>query len=319
VYTLRESDQPVHSLGPTIPPSAWAHWADVLDWSVVQLAVLGVTVPPGEHRLAASARLLRQCAHSEQIPDDAVGIHAVTNASRNALDFVEIAQSLPSKPARETLNELSLALRGTVDQADQDRQPYQQQSALWFGTVLRRAGLNPRVSQSPKRPTTPKSPDYLADNGTMTYGIEVKRPRSWRSLQGQHLPKAVEQFAAANVSGAVAVDVADMLNAVSYEDLPGAVEDLSNRLKGLIFTPDHGYNDGYSRVMVTIVYARGTPRIVLDRARGVRILQVANAVFANAFARAENSLSEMRARWLRDAIRNAMPGPDLTSVDPAGS
>jgi hypothetical protein len=298
-------DSQVTTVGPFVEPAAWAAWANALDDSVSLFEAQGVTIPLASHRLRQSAEFVRACAQAERLPDVENGETILSNAARNARDFVEIASCLGTSPSRETRNEIAQALVGSLGEREPDQKPYQLQSSLWFGTVLHRAGLAPR------RPSVTRgqpNPDYLVERGTMTYGIEVKRCASWRALVTTHLPKALGQLRAVGVRGAIALDVTEMVRGVSFESIGSAVRDCSNRLESVIHTPDRGYNAGYDAVMVSVVYARGALRVIYDPTRDVHVIKEGNAVWTQSYCSGGSrcTLADIHALWLRDAIRRTI-------------
>jgi hypothetical protein len=82
------------------------------------------------------------------------------HAFRAALDFIEIARYMPPSLTERDLGDYALAIRRSVVDDEKDRQPYQYQSSLWFGTIRHRAGLNPEVPRTPRKDAT-SNPDYL--------------------------------------------------------------------------------------------------------------------------------------------------------------
>ncbi len=221
---------------------------------------------------------------------------------RAALDFIEIARYMPQALTKRDLGDYALAMRGSVAEDEKDRQPYQYQSSLWFGTVLHRAGLRPEVPKTPRKGATP-NPDYLVEDGSALYGVEVKRPGSWRGLHADHLPKALEQLEAYNAPGAVVVDVTDFVDAPTYEDFDGAVESLGDRLRDVVWDLDRSVRrPGYAWLMGLVVFARGA----FAATQSGDILRIANAAYVARFRVGGGTIRDHHAAWLADSIYDGL-------------
>jgi hypothetical protein len=283
--------------GPELQPDKWGRLADDLDQAVATLRNRGVSLP-ASHRLDQASALLRICARARSLPPDALMDGTVVHAFRAALDFIEIARYMPQSLTKRDLGDYALAVRGSVAEDEKERQPYQYQTSLWFGTVLHRAGLNPEVPKTPRKRATP-NPDYLVENVLMRYGVEIKRPGNWRGLQADHLPKALEQLAAYNAPGAVVVDVTDFVGAPTYDGFAGAVESLGDRLRDVVWDMDRSVRrPGYALLMGLVVFARGK----FATSQLGDILRIANAAYVARFRTGGGTLRDRHAEWLLNKI-----------------
>jgi hypothetical protein len=249
------------------------------------------------------------CARAKSLPPDAIDDGTVVNAFRSALDFVEIAKLMPAELTSRDLGDYALALGGSLREDEENRQPYQYQSAFWFGTVLHRAGLAPQVPKPPRKGAGP-NPDYLVHNGTMCYGVEVKRPGNWRGLSAIHIPKALTQLAAHSAAGAVVVDVTDIVANATYEDFADAVERLGDRVADIVWDSDRRIRrPGFEHVMALVVFARGA----FATSQSGDLLKVANATYVAGLPVRGGTLRDHHAEWLTDRIYGAIASASETS------
>ena len=163
-------------------------------------------------RLRTAAKLLLHTAEVDTFPVGEAERRRVANAMSDASDFANIAALLPSERGRQILGELQQAMKGTLDDARQRRTPYRFQSQYWLGSVLSRGGYQPRV------PTvTGSHPDFLVEEGTYQYGVEIKRPETSDSAL-KLLEVGASQLHAFGVQGLILFDLSECtgVEALSY-------------------------------------------------------------------------------------------------------
>jgi hypothetical protein len=282
-----------------LQPEHWGKWADELDATIAVMAARGVVIA-AQNRIRASSDLLRACEAARRLPQDAMDDGTVVHALRNAIDFSDIAKFLPGRLSKRDQGELAIMVNGgTLAETEGARQPYQYQSSLWFGAVLHYAGLEPKVPAVPLRRDVPPNPDYLVERFTMQYGIEVKRPMTWPGLERDLFPRALEQLEAWNVSGAVVVDISDLVAHVDYAHFNAEVISASERVVRLAWDDARKRVEaGCSRVMVVAAFARNAHRV---NSEGT-LMTIANAMFVATLAERPGTLKALRAKWLSEGI-----------------
>ena len=276
-------------------------WAAQLSGALDRLGGRGAPVP-ADSRLLQSVALLQETANRGRMSDNALANGTGVNAIANARDFTEIERHLPTNLTKETANELRQSYGGTLLQREPNdlRKPYQLQSSLWIGAVLKLGGLKPEVPTQPK--SSPSSaPDYLVENGTRHYGVEVKRPSGWAALELTHLAKADSQLAARGVEGAVVVDLSDLVreNYSSYEMI---FVGLLGRLETTIADAQTSKEPRYRQFMIAFAY---TKNAYIVNATGSLITIGAAAGYAP-FVGQARTLRRWHAEWLGDSIARGM-------------
>jgi hypothetical protein len=120
----------------------------------------------------------------------------------DASELYDIGHIIPARPTSQIAGELARLMKGSLGDLRANREPQQFQSQFWLGTILHRGGYLPTVP--PDKGTL--APDYLIEEGTMTYGMEAKRPDSSESGVAA-IYDAARQLRDYGVRGAALVDV----------------------------------------------------------------------------------------------------------------
>lgn len=226
-----------------LTPHRMGHLAGQLEEAIAALDVTAMSewqirIPP-DSRLPKIVRLLREVAAAESFPERPSERALIAQAARDAQEFAEISWVLPVdalKPLRPRLQE---AVFGTLGQTRHGA--YQSQSELWTGAVLARSGALTEVRDVDEG----KSPDFILQNGTMQYAVEVKRPSNTaRALD--LVSKAAGQLRSDRYHGAaIIVDLTDCLGS-EFSDLSGRgrpsldhveakIQQLTNPLRKKVF------------------------------------------------------------------------------------
>jgi hypothetical protein len=238
----------------TPPRSASALCEDAasdLEAALLRFDQWGVRIPNGG-RLDEARRMLRNTAAKNEFPRDRDDLLRVTNAIILANDFADIAGYLDLPLTPESLRALNQAVKGSLHQAGTTRAPYQAQSELWAQAVLSRGGLQPFAST----PRIGRSlPDYLVEVGSITYGVEVKRPETRASVVA-NLAKARDQLNSYGVKGVIIMDLTDCLPPQEPLTADGTIDQLNALVLREVWG-SRAYNAGYKGVMVLVVVARG--------------------------------------------------------------
>jgi hypothetical protein len=176
-----------------------------------------------------------------------------------------IAALLPPKSDLAILEDVRTLLKGTIDEAEPERRPYQFQSRVWVQAVFHVAGVVTKAL-----PVHQPGPDFLVEAPTgMQYGLEVKRPKKKSTIRGI-IDKAVDQLNGAGLEGGIAVDLSDVVQELGlfvldippdqppYSVLDQPFERLYRQVGQSIFDPGNRQHlPGRRHVFFLVVFARG--------------------------------------------------------------
>jgi hypothetical protein len=220
---------------------------------------------PGLGRLRQQRALLRGVASAGCFPRSQTELVRIGHSIRDVSEFWQIVKWIGEERSEHIATDLDRALRGTVDQVEPTRKPYQFQSQLWIGAVLEYGGLEPTVPP----PTGRRSPDFMVRVGSALYPIEVKRPEQEATIQDA-LASAVGQIVATGRPGVVAIDLSDCLDrdatvlvVESSRDAPHAAANeqylrMRDNIGDTVF--DHERRQlrpGFGSIMGLMLFARG--------------------------------------------------------------
>lgn len=128
----------------------------------------------------------------------------IAHAFSDAEDFANIINALPPDRSEQILRELKAATKGTPDDPRLRQASYRFQSQYWMGSVLEGGGYRPRIPIG----AGTKSPDFIVEEGTYRYGIEIKRP-SGLSAALRLTSQAAVQLREYGVAGCVVLDLSE--------------------------------------------------------------------------------------------------------------
>lgn len=212
-----------------------------------------------------------------------------------AVNFRDIAGSLPPRKVRTLRMDLNQAVTGTMFGPATGRRPMQLESQHLVASALRLADIAPRHPTLSGRKSKP-GPDIFVDRLGVEYGIEVKRPESPTAVAAR-LDDGRDQLVAAGKLGAVVIDATDVLRGKRHDELVGAVNALGNEVSDIVCPPPgNAYKAGYENIVCTLVFARGAWARP-DRTPGLLSLEHSAACAAYGF---ENTLPV--GEWLQDAF-----------------
>jgi hypothetical protein len=269
-----------------------------IDGAISILRAYGVKVPESSRLHQAKDVLMEAVNTGALVPahrGDSLGLRAL----ETSLDFSAIAATLPPTRVADVRRELSAAVEGGLELAAENQTALQYQSQYVVRAALVRAGLQPMHPLA--GPRKGKKPDLLIEQGTMTYGIEAKRPQAARNVVPR-MEDARDQLRHYGVAGAVLIDVSDCIRHVARSALDDAVRSHALSMYERIFVPDCGYNPGYSGIMLAGAYAR----VAWTAEDGPlsSMISVHSTSTIGLFAVQENSLADHHARRLRAAIHH---------------
>ena len=259
-------------------------------------------------RLKTISELLRDTAVSGVYPKDETQLSLLSEAIRHAQEFIEIANALPQEVNPSLKADVEKAIRGDLTPVTGLTGPHLQfQSQLWVGAMLAQSQARVGVLT---RPGNTKNPDFILENGTLRYAVEVKRPNG--ELDAHNIVrKAARQIRHDRFHGGmIVVDLTDCFSvaerfmcSIGPPDLTAANDRISALLQQL---HQHVFDDRPERLRkrrdhVFGIYAFA--RVAywdtsdLSYPHLVRVVGVVRY-----WRRNENTLRGHRARWLTDLI-----------------
>lgn len=159
---------------------------------------------PDSSRLPLAVRLLQRTSKLSEYPPDTQELVRIGNAIGTGFDFYRITRFLPDERIPAIAEDLRRALGGSLDDTGPSS-AFRAQSQISLAAILTAGGLKPGAPET----TGASTPDYLVSIGTVTFGVEIKRPESVRSIQ-QRVDEAIDQIDTFSTSGGVLTfDVTD--------------------------------------------------------------------------------------------------------------
>jgi len=265
------------------------------------IAGWGVRMPPNS-RLDQAIAVLAQISASGMLPVDPATQAVAVQAIATALDYRDIAASLPSSRVASVRKGVEGSLAGSLDPEAADRGPLQLQTQHLVAAAFHRGGAEVEYpTHSPQKGLS--TPDLILVNGLSIYPVEVKRPEKRKNV----IPRfndGVAQLDDYGHPGAVIIDATDCLRGIPFEDFENHAHGLALDIYHTVWAgPPVGYRQGYRNIMLAGIIARGTWQRNPERAQE---LQIANIASLARFARTENSLSAHRGTWMRHALQDGL-------------
>src|SRR5450759_1447560 len=197
----------------TAEPSGLALLASKLKEAIEIIRSWKIRVPEPS-RLPAAKRLLEQVAKMDSYPSDQAQLNRIANSIRIAFDFYHITRVLPEERIDAVVEDLRRALGGTLDDVGPS-QAHRAQSQVLIAAVMAVGGLTPGAPRTDRGVT----PDYVAQVGTLSFAVEIKRPESLAGLRTK-IDEAIDQVDALDTSGgALVIDVSDCMSLDSGSEL----------------------------------------------------------------------------------------------------
>lgn len=159
-----------------LTPGACGIVADVAAQAMAAFAAQGIPVPK-QVQLRQAIATLRRIASTRSWGTSTSALATSGAALSVAGDLILIAQCLRGDPIKAVADEMGEALTAALPTLARVG-GYDLQSQYWFGMVLARAGLRPRIPVLNER-----RPDFVISADTFEFGVEHKRPQSWRSAR----------------------------------------------------------------------------------------------------------------------------------------
>ena len=217
-----------------------------------------------------------------------------------ALDYSAIARSLGGSLPVSDRRELRDSLAGELAPPSNRRSALQLQSQFVAMAAAKLGELH--VSRpSMHGGGAGKSPDMIAEIGTMRYGIECKRPQRIENVLPR-FQEGIVQLSEFDVNGGVLIDVSDCVRDHSPASIDDTVERVSQSLYNLIFTDGVGHKPGMERIMTAGCFARVA--VPVPDGANVGYVQLHTSSLFGVFARAKGTLTHHHARELRTGFQD---------------
>lgn len=215
--------------------------------------------PESRLRIAADVlRAIQLVASGKRAPEALRDLEA---AVVTAINFRDIADTLPDERVASIRRELAIAVSGDLHGPAVGRRPWQFESQHLVGAALRLADMPPVYSSVSGK--AGKAPDLRVEIGGSLYGVEVKRPEAINALEGR-LKDACGQLRPTGRAGVVALDVTDLLRERGGLSLAAAVKTVNVQVDRLILRESmEGYREGFEPISCAFVFARA-PGIRFD-------------------------------------------------------
>jgi len=236
--------------------------ANVLNKAILRLESAGIRI--SEHsRLRRHTTFLARVAETGSFPTTESEQHRLANALSDAAEIDLIVQTLPSTFTPLELGELRELAGGTPEHAPNEP-ALRYQAQWWLRSVLAMGGYDPQTPTSAR-----ESPDYLVYEGTLSYGVEVKRPGTLRGAL-ELIAKGARQLRSQAVRGAIILDISDVVRTDELRWLPDnrllpaglifeqQLKGISDRVGNQIFdSAGRTLRIGYESVMCILYVAKG--------------------------------------------------------------
>lgn len=197
-----------------LTPAACEIVAETVEQAMVVFAAWNIPLPK-QTGLRQAVAVLRRIAAQASWGTTRADLAAIAPALTLAGDFILIAQSLGGQPVAAISDEIGTALGDSLG-AIARVGGYELHSQYWFGMVLARAGLRPRVPRPGER-----RPDFVVATDGIDFGLEHKRPKSAESAEGA-MDKAAAQLRDYDAKhNTPSVIVLDLSNAVGAQHVAG--------------------------------------------------------------------------------------------------
>jgi hypothetical protein len=126
-------------------------------------------------------QVLEEVAETGRFTYEHRGDHDAIHALQLAFDLREVAATLPDVLVADLRKAIETCARGPLDPPQEDLAPVQAQSEMIVRAAYARSGESPRQPSHSGAGGRAK-PDILLENGTITYGVEVKRPTRLKNV-----------------------------------------------------------------------------------------------------------------------------------------
>jgi hypothetical protein len=256
--------------------------------------------------LEEGRRVLNTVAAVGAYPENTEELRLIGRALIDALEFRYISYSMPNEKLEVLTKELQRAVGGTLTRVG-NQESYQFQTQFWIGAIIGLSEVTPIIPP----PSAKKNPDYFVQNGTMYYGIEVKRPSA--SLGAERaLRSAASQLRARNVDGAIVVDVSECIAPGAVEIINGphrevdrltcddAFQEIALRMENIVYDDERRrLKPGFPSATVVVV----TANICQWNLSDLRYPKLMRPCRFGAYLRVgQANLAYHRALWLRDIL-----------------
>lgn len=187
-----------------LTPDAMGLLADRLEDAIERIERWGVRIH-NSSRLPEAVRVLRSVQREGVFPESHCSLAQVAHAARDAQDFGLIGNMLGTETLPPVVRALEHAVSGVLGKTPDPA--YQFQSELWVGAMLTCATDRVGVIGQPNG----RSPDFVVEEGTMQYSVEVTRPSELSGARKLVSEKAKQLLHRRYHGGVLVVDLTDCL------------------------------------------------------------------------------------------------------------
>lgn len=236
----------------------------------------------------------------------------LSEAIRDAQEFVEIASTLPHEPIPSVVRDLRAAVRGQLRPVDGSTgQHLQHQTQLWVGAMLAQAEAHVKVFATLGNEI---NPDFVLENGTLRYAVEVKRPNGELDAHNIIRKAAGQIRSEAFHGGMIVVDLTDCVDPTirhrcgrgepDFGPLRDAVSFLLKALHDRVFDDEfESLRTRRDHVFGLIAFARAAYWDLDHLEHPYLIRHVATVRY---WRRDHRTLRAIRAEWLSALIHNGI-------------
>lgn len=287
-----------------LTPNACGPLAENLLESVERFRSWGIRVPDSS-RLIRSAQVLLQVHEAGVYPVAEQRLIEIGRALQDAHDFRYIGACMPPDRLDPIALDLQEAVGGTRVDYEESRAPYQFQVQYLVGAILGFGDVTPITPIASDK----SYPDFYFQNGTLWYGVEVKRPASVKGAP-RLLNKAARQLSKLRLhSGVVVMDLSECVsNTVEFvrsgssanRNLEGELETRAEYLEDIVWSePQRRRRAGFENVGVLLTVARAMVWNMDDLSHPFLQQRCRFATFND---HSGNNLLRIRNRWLVDTF-----------------
>lgn len=268
----------------------------------------GVTVPP-DSRLRQAWSLLTDVSHTGRISPEQRGDTLGHRALQVAMDFADIARTLPTGRHADYRKDLTRAIAGPLYDMAEPGSAAQFQSQLMVRTAFVKAGADTTLPTWSGRDGR-KKPDLLIEDGLVQLAVEVKRPSRWKTM----MPRATDaaaQILDAGLQGGIVLDVTDCLDGIPPAEWDDKLLRAAEEMAQLFFVRGRGFQPGYSHILILLLFAR--PAWYAVEENGNTQVMVYNSSVSWAFAMERGTIGYLRGQRLRAQLERGLNRLGFTS------
>jgi hypothetical protein len=243
-----------------VNPAACGKIRRALDSGVAAFRRWGIQPPPGSWIQEATTWLDSVVARNSLGQNDDE-LKRTSSAIAMAVDLYHIGTCLGEDANRQVAAELAKVAHGRLLGRGDSAAGKDYLTQFWVGALLAQSKLNPRVIAYDVEDQS--KPDFLIPKGKISFGVEVKRPRSPTSAR-RAVHKAASQLRTLNGPGIIIIDATECMSvdpwavtqsaASAREQVRSDIRELHKKLR--LEATSYTLSDKFSHVSMMITFAR---------------------------------------------------------------